>query len=551
RGARGSRRARRRAVTVATAPASALQTATRILVADPIADDGVTRLRAAGEVDVATGLAPEALRERIGEYDALVVRSETKVTADVLDAATRLRVVGRAGVGVDNIDLEAATRHGILVLNAPTGNTIAAAEHAVAMMMALVRNIPVADQSLHAGRWERSKFMGMELRDKTLGVLGLGKIGFEVARTASSGLQMRVIAHDPLVTAERATQAGAELVEFETLLAESDVLTVHVPLTDATRGVIGAAELGRMRAGARLINVARGGIIDEQALADAIRGGHIAGAAIDVFTSEPPAADNPLLAVPQIVLTPHLGASTREAQVNVAYDVADQIVEYLQGGSPRYAVNAPTVLPEELEQLRPYLELAQHIGSLAAQLSGGGLRRVVVSYAGELADYDTTIVTSHVLRGLFAHFTETRVNQVNAKLVAKSLGVDVDERHTTRPLDPDAPLLVEVLGAERLRIAGTQLEGEPRITRIDDFRVDMQPAGTYLVVTHQDRPGVIAAVSSLLARNDINIAGIELGREKPRGLAVMLMQVDDPVSTELLEEIRTTAHLERLRQVQL
>ncbi len=538
-------------MTVATAPASALQTATRILVADPIADDGVTRLRAAGEVDVATGLAPEALRERIGEYDALVVRSETKVTADVLDAATRLRVVGRAGVGVDNIDLEAATRHGILVLNAPTGNTIAAAEHAVAMMMALVRNIPVADQSLHAGRWERSKFMGMELRDKTLGVLGLGKIGFEVARTASSGLQMRVIAHDPLVTAERATQAGAELVEFETLLAESDVLTVHVPLTDATRGVIGAAELGRMRAGARLINVARGGIIDEQALADAIRGGHIAGAAIDVFTSEPPAADNPLLAVPQIVLTPHLGASTREAQVNVAYDVADQIVEYLQGGSPRYAVNAPTVLPEELEQLRPYLELAQHIGSLAAQLSGGGLRRVVVSYAGELADYDTTLVTSHVLRGLFAHFTETRVNQVNAKLVAKSLGVDVDERHTTRPLDPDAPLLVEVLGAERLRIAGTQLEGEPRITRIDDFRVDMQPAGTYLVVTHQDRPGVIAAVSSLLARNDINIAGIELGREKPRGLAVMLMQVDDPVSTELLEEIRTTAHLERLRQVQL
>ena len=538
-------------MTVATAPATALQTATRILVADPIADDGVTRLRAAGEVDVATGLAPEALRERIGEYDALVVRSETKVTADVLDAATRLRVVGRAGVGVDNIDLEAATRHGILVLNAPTGNTIAAAEHAVAMMMAMVRNIPAADQSLHAGRWERSKFMGMELRDKTLGVLGLGKIGFEVARTASSGLQMRVIAHDPLVTAERATQAGAELVEFETLLAESDVLTVHVPMTDATRGVIGAAELRRMRPGARLINVARGGIIEEQALADAIREGHIAGAAVDVFTSEPPAADNPLLGVPQIVLTPHLGASTREAQVNVAYDVADQIVEYLQGGSPRYAVNAPTVLPEELEQLRPYLELAQHIGSLAAQLSGGGLRRVVVSYAGELANYDTTIVTSHVLRGLFAHFTETRVNPVNAKLVAKSLGVDVDERHTTRPLDPDAPLLVEVVGAERLRIAGTQLEGEPRITRIDDFRVDMQPAGTYLVVTHQDRPGVIAAVSSLLARNDINIAGIELGREKPRGLAVMLMQVDDPVSTELLDEIRTTAHLERLRQVRL
>ena len=538
-------------MTVATEPPAALRTATRILVADPIADDGVSRLRAAGEVDVATGLEPGALRERIAEYDALVVRSETKVTAELIEAATRLRVVGRAGVGVDNIDLDAATRHGILVLNAPTGNTIAAAEQAVAMMLALVRNIPLADQALHAGRWERSKFMGMELRDKTLGVLGLGKIGFEVARIASSGLQMRVLAHDPLVTAERATQAGAELAEFETLLTESDVLTVHVPLNDATRGVIGAAELRRMRAGARLVNVARGGIIDETALADAIRDGHIAGAAIDVWTTEPPPADHPLLQLRQVVATPHLGASTREAQVNVAFDVADQIVEYLRGGSPRYAVNAPTMLPEELEVLRPYLELAQQMGSLAAQLSGGGLRRVVCSYAGELADLDTSIVTSHVLRGLFAHFTETRVNPVNAKVVAKSLGVDVDERHTTRGLDPDAPLLVEVVGIERLRIAGTQVDGEPRITRIDSFSVDMQPSGTFLVVTHQDRPGVIAAVSSLLAKNDINIAGIELGRERPRGLAVMLMQVDDPVSPELLEEIRNTAGLDRLRQVRL
>ena len=538
-------------MTVATESPAALHTATRILVADPIADDGVSRLRAAGDVDVATGLEPGALRERIADYDALVVRSETKVTADLLDAATRLRVVGRAGVGVDNIDLEAATRNGILVLNAPTGNTIAAAEHAVAMMLGLVRNIAQADQALHAGRWERSKFMGMELREKTLGVLGLGKIGFEVARIASSGLQMRVLAHDPLVTAERATQAGAELAEFETLLTESDVLTVHVPLNDATRSVIGATELRRMRAGARLINVARGGIIDETALADAIRDGHIAGAAIDVWTTEPPPADHPLLQLPQVVATPHLGASTREAQVNVAFDVADQIVEYLRGGSPRYAVNAPTVLPEELAALRPYLGLALRIGSLAAQLSGGGLRRVVCSYAGELSGYDTSIVTSHVLRGLFAHFTETRVNLVNAKLVAKSLGVDVDERHTTRPLDPDAALLVEVVGTERLRIAGTQVDGEPRITRIDDFSVDMQPAGTFLVVTHQDRPGVIAAVSSLLAKNDINIAGIELGRERPRGLAVMLMQVDDPVSPELLEEIRNAAGLERLRQVRL
>jgi D-3-phosphoglycerate dehydrogenase len=511
----------------------------------------VERLRAAGEVDVLTGLEPSELEARIAGYDALVVRSETKVTAALLDAAPRLRVVGRAGAGVDNIDIEAATQRGVLVLNAPTGNTIAAAEHAIAMMFALARNLPSADRSLRAGLWERSRFLGLELRDKTLGVLGLGKIGFEVARIAREGLQMRVLAHDPLVSAARAQQAGAELCDFETLLAESDILTVHVPLTDATRGIVGAAELRRMKPGARVINVARGGIVDEVALADAIRDGHLAGAALDVFTQEPPPPEHPLLHLAEVVVTPHLGASTREAQINVAYDVADQIVEYLHGGTPRYAVNAPTVLPEELAQLRPYLELAQKIGSLAAQLNGRKLRRIVCSYAGELADVDTSILTSHVLRGLFAHFTETRVNPVNAKIVARQMGVDVDERHTTRSVDPESPLLVEVVGDERLLIAGTQFDGEPRITRIDDFRVDMQPSGTFLVVTHQDRPGVIAAVSTLLARNDINIAGIELGRDRPRGHAVMLMQVDDPVSTELLEEIRATAKLDQLRQVTL
>jgi D-3-phosphoglycerate dehydrogenase len=538
-------------VSVATEARPHTATTTRILVADPIADDGVERLRAAGEVDVLTGLDPDTLRARIGDYDALVVRSETKVTAGLLDAATRLRVVGRAGVGVDNIDVDAATERGVLVLNAPTGNTIAAAEHAIAMLFALVRNIPVADRSLHSGLWERSRFTGMELREKTLGVLGLGKIGFEVARIAREGLHMRVIAHDPLVTAERAHQAGVELCDLETLLSESDVITVHVPLTDATRGLIGARELERMKPGARLVNVARGGIIDEQALANAIRSGHVSGAAVDVFSQEPPSGDNPLLQLPQVVVTPHLGASTKEAQVNVAFDVADQIVEYLHGGTPRYAVNAPTILPEELEQLRPYLELAQKIGSLAAQLAGRELRRVVCSYAGELADFDTSILTSHVLRGLFAPFTETRVNQVNAKLVARSMGVDVDERHTTRPLDPESPMLVEVVSEQRLRIAGTQFDSVPRITRINDFRVDMHPAGIFLVVTHQDRPGVIAAVSTLLARNDINIARIELGRDRPRGRAVMLMQVDDPVSPELLAEIRVTAKLDQLSLVRL
>lgn len=538
-------------MSVTAEPRTATGTVTRILVADPIAEDGVARLRAAGEVDVAVGLDPAALRERIAGYDALVVRSETKVTAEILDAAPRLRVVGRAGVGVDNIDIEAATQRGVLVLNAPTGNTIAATEHAIAMMLALARKLPAADRSLRAGLWERSRFMGIELREKTLGVLGLGKIGFEVARIARDGLRMRVLAHDPLVTADRAKQAGVELCDFETLLTESDFLTVHVPLTDATRGVIGAAELARMRNGARLVNVARGGIIDEQALAAAIRDGHIAGAAIDVFTKEPPDPGNPLLGLEQVVVTPHLGASTREAQVNVAFDVADQIVEYLAGGTPRYAVNAPTVLPEELARLRPYLELAQKIGSLAAQLESRKLSRVVCSYAGDLAGIDTTMITAHVLRGLFAHFTETRVNPVNAKVVAMSMGVDVEERQTTRAVDREGSLLVEVVGEERLRIAGAQFDDGPRITRINDFRVDMIPSGTFLVVTHQDRPGVIAAISTLLARNDVNIAGIELGRDRPRGRAVMLMEIDDPVSADLLDEIREAAKLDQLRQVRL
>jgi len=538
-------------VSVAEAVDTARATATRILVADPIAQDGITRLRAAGDVEVATGLGADELISRIGDYDALVVRSETKVTANVLEAAHRLRVVGRAGVGVDNIDIEAATRCGVLVINAPAGNTIAAAEHAIAMMFALVRNVPAADRSLHSGLWERKRFVGMEVREKTLGVVGLGKIGFEVARIAREGLLMRVLAFDPLVTDDRAEQAGAELVDMPTLLEQSDIVSVHVPLTEATRGLIGAAELRRMKPGSRVVNVARGGIIDEEALADAIRAGHIAGAALDVFVEEPPPEGHPLLQLAEVVVTPHLGASTHEAQVNVASDVADQIVEYLHGGTPRYAVNAPTVLPEELVRLGPYLDLAHKIGSLAAQLGGQRIRRVVCSYAGELADTDTSILTAHVLRGLLERFTETRVNPVNAKLVAKSMGVDVDERHTTRSLDPAGALHVEVVGEERLFIAGAQYEGTPRITRINDFRVDMEPSGIFLVVTHQDRPGVIAAMSTLLARNDINIAGIELGRDQPRGRAVMLMQIDDPIGAGLLEEIRTTAKLDRLRQVHL
>ena len=524
----------------------------RILVSDPIAEDGVARLRSAGRVDVDTGLSPEQLIARIPDYDALVVRSETKVSAEVLAAATRLRVVGRAGVGVDNIDVDAATRHGVLVLNAPTGNTIAAAEHAVAMMMALARNLAAADASMHSRRWDRKQFMGTELREKTLGLLGLGKIGLEVARIAGQGLGMRVIAHDPLVAAERAEQASVELVDLDTLVAAADVLSVHVPLTEQTRGIIDAARLARMKPGARVINVARGGIVDEVALADALRSGHIGGAAIDVFTTEPPPADHPLLNAPNIVLTPHLGASTEEAQLNVALDVADQIVQVLGGGAARYAVNAPTILPEELAALQPYLVLAERVGTLAAQLGGGRrLRRVRLHYQGGIAEYDTIVLTAEVLRGLFAPYTETRINAINAKQVARAHGVEVEEHRSSAAGDFANYVLLEVVGEQTLRIGGTQFEGKPRVVRIDDYAVDMDPNGRYLIGTNQDRPGVIAAVSSLLAKHDINIAGFTLGRDHPRGRALMLVQVDDPVPDSLIAELRHSTGIESLRAIHL
>lgn len=524
----------------------------KILVADPIAEDGVERLRAAGEVDVTTGLSKEQLVERIAGYDALVVRSETKVTAEIFAAAARLKVVGRAGVGVDNIDIDAATRHGVLVLNAPTGNTIAAAEHAIALMCALARNVAPADQSLHAGRWERGKFMGMELREKTLGLLGLGKIGFEVARAASQGLLMRVIAHDPLVTPERAEQAGVELVDLDTLVRRSDVLSVHTPLNDSTRGIIGAEQLKAMKPTARVINVARGGIIDEQALADALRDGVIAGAAVDVFTKEPPPEDHPLLSAPRLLLTPHLGASTHEAQVNVAFDVADQIVAVLSGGAARYAVNAPVILPEEMAALQPYLRLAHQMGRLAAQLGAGQVAEVICSYTGELAERDTTVLTAEALRGLLARFTETRINPINARAVARQHGIEVSETRSSRSADYANSMLLAVRGGEPLAVAGTQLEGEAWITRINGLRVMMRPQGRYLVGANRDTPGIIGSIGTILARHDINIANFDLGRDQVRGSnALFYVEVDDPVPAAVIRELEATVGLEAVRELHL
>ncbi len=522
----------------------------RILVADPIADDGVTRLRRAGAVDVETRLPTDELVARIGAYDALVVRSETKVTREVIAAGTRLRVIGRAGVGVDNIDVAAASERGILVVNAPTGNTVAAAEHTVAMMLALARNIVPAAQALRDGSWERSRFVGTELRDKTLAVVGLGKIGFEVARMAL-GLQMRVVAHDPLVAPDRAAQAGVRLVDLDTALAEADVLTVHTPLTEGTRGLIGAKELGRLRPGARVINVGRGGIIDEVALAEAVAGGHLAGAAVDVFTKEPPPPDHPLIRCAGVLATPHLGASTVEAQVSVATGVADQIVSVLSGGAARWAVNAPQLGPEELARLEPYRVLARRLGSLYAQLGGGQVRALTVIYRGEVADAEPAFLTAEIIGGLLQHFTQDPVNVVNARWLARRHGIEVSEQRSQETVEYASSITLRIDGSGVRELTGTLSDGTPRIVRLDGFHLDLVPQGTFLLFRHTDRPGMIGAIGSCLGGAGVNIAELQLGRDRPRGEAVMAVVVDEPVPSQLAEELRRLDGVASLAVVEL
>ncbi|MGH7610285.1 MAG: phosphoglycerate dehydrogenase [Candidatus Dormibacteria bacterium] len=522
----------------------------RILVADPIAEDGIRRLQKAGEVEVALKLTELELIGRVAPFQALVVRSETRVTAPVIAAATNLRVIGRAGVGVDNIDVAAATARGVLVVNAPTGNTVAAAEHTLALLLALCRNVAKGDRSLRAGRWERSLLVGSELRGKTLGVIGLGKIGSEVARMAE-GLQMRVVAHDPLVSTERAEQLGVRLVSLDELLAQSDVLTVHTPLSDATRGMVGVKELARLPRGARVLNVGRGGIVDETALAEAVASGHLAGAAVDVFTKEPPGADHPLLAQPNVLVTPHLGASTVEAQLSVATDVAEQIAEILAGLPARWAVNAPPVAPEEVALVVPYQGLARQMGSLYAQLGGGRVRTVELAFRGSLAEAQTTSITAEALGGILAHFTQDRVTGVNAHAVARQHGIEVREQHRSQPGPWESSVVLRVDGDGPDEIEGSTSAGEPRIVRLDDLRLDLDPEGTYVFFRHQDRPGLIGAIGRLLGEANVNIAEMRVGRDAPRGRAVTAVRVDDPVSAELADRLGAVDGVTGLHLVEL
>jgi D-3-phosphoglycerate dehydrogenase / 2-oxoglutarate reductase len=504
----------------------------KVLVAEPLADEGLAILRAEHEVDLSADLSRAEFLARLPDYDALVVRSQVQVDAEAFAAARRLVVVGRAGVGVDNIDLDAATRAGVTVVNAPTANTVAAAEHTLGLLYALARRIPAADASLRSGEWQRSRFLGHELRGKTLGIIGLGKIGMTVADRARA-MEMELLGNDPFVTEEAANQHGIRLAPLDEVLERADVLTVHVPLTHATRGMIGADQLARMKPTALLVNVARGGVIDELALASALRDGRLAGAAVDVFEKEPP-TDSPLLDAPHTVLTPHLGASTEEAQTRVAVETAQQILDVLAGRSARYAVNAPLVPPETEQALVPYLPLARMLGQFYAQFAPT-LENLALEMAGDLADYDSAPLAAAALAGLLETATDERVNAVNAPLLARERGLHLAEHRTSE--SPRYPSLLTVSGATT--VSGTVSGPEARLVRLADYWVDMPPARWMLVTRHRDRPGTMGRIGLMLGEADVNISAMHLGRRDPRADALMILALDDPVPAAVADRIRT------------
>jgi D-3-phosphoglycerate dehydrogenase len=510
----------------------------KILVAEPLAKQGLEILRAHHDVDEKIGLTPEQLAEIIGDYDALLVRSQVKVTADILAHATRLIVIGRAGVGVDNVDLEAATKAGIVVVNAPTGNTVSAAEQTITLMLALAHKTAAADASMRRGEWKRSSFTGVELRGRTLGIIGLGKIGQAVADRAR-GLEMEVIGYDPFVTAEQAALHGVTLAEVDDIIATADVITVHVPLNKATRGIINADNIGKLKPGVMLINVARGGVYDEAALAQALKDGKVAGAAIDVYETEPPAADNPLLSAPNTVLTPHLGALTAEAQLRVAEEACEQVVDVLAGRSARYAVNAPLLTPETSRAIAPYLPLTVILGRIAAQYLRGGVKTLTVDVAGDLAEHDASQLTAAALRGILEEATTERVNLINAGFLAKNRGLTVDERKTHDAGSFASMVTLTVSGDKGSTIiGGTIANGEPRLVRIDDNWLDMAPTPQMVVTRHQDKPGTMGRIGLILGEAEINISSMTLARNAASKTALMLLAVDDEVTDAVVAQIK-------------
>jgi D-3-phosphoglycerate dehydrogenase / 2-oxoglutarate reductase len=511
----------------------------KVLVSDPIDQVGIDILSQVATVDVKTNLSPEELIKALPEYDAIMIRSGTKLTKDAIEAGKNLKIIGRAGVGVDNVDVPTATRQGIVVVNSPEGNTIAAAEHALAMMLSLSRYIPEANASIKSGKWDRKSFTGVEVYKKTLGVLGLGKIGSHVA-TVARALGMRLLAYDPFLTAERAESLGVSLVELEILLRESDYITLHLPKTKETHHLINAESLKIMKPNVRIINCARGGIIDEAALAEAIQNGQIGGAAIDVFENEPLEADSRLRQQgSRLILTPHLGASTEEAQTNVAVDVAEQIRDVLLGLPARAAVNIPGLGPDVWQKLKPYLQLAEMLGNLVGQLAGGRVDTLDVRLQGEIANSESQPIVVAALKGLLSPALRERVNFVNASLEAKERGIRVTETRDATIEDYTGSLHLTANGTHgQQSVTGALLgKSELRITNINDFPINVAPSHYMLLTLHRDMPGIIGGLGSLLGNFNVNIASMQVGRRMVRGEAVMVLNIDDPLPASLLEEI--------------
>lgn len=514
----------------------------RVLASDKIDQLGLKVLRKAGlDADMITGQSEAELCKMIPKYDALVVRSATTVTPRVIEAAKNLKIIGRAGVGVDNIDLQAATGRGIIVVNSPQGNTIAAAEHTWAMIMAMARQTPQANASMRRRKWDRKTFMGFEMSGKTIGILGFGNIGRKVAQYARS-MGMRVLAYDPFVTKSAAAAAGAEQMPLEEVLKESDVLTLHLPVNKDTRGLINTQSIKTMRRGVYIANVSRGPVVDEAALAEALTSGHVAGAALDVFNKEPPPADSPLLKHPNVVVTPHLGASTKEAQVKVAVDVCEQIVEVLRGGPARTAVNIPSMKPHLIGPVKPFLSIVEKLGIIAAATSGGRPKVVTVEYGGEFfKDLDVSPLTTVALKGLLTRYVDDgAVNFVNAPLVAKDMGIVVkSEKSPSANFRSVISMRVSSDKAET-EVAGTVFEDlGDRLVRFHGFEVDIVPEGDLLITYHRDVPGVIGKLGTFLGQKNVNIAAMDVGRMLRGGAACMVCMVDAAVSDDTLQALGT------------
>lgn len=523
----------------------------RVLITDSVSEKGVKILQEAGiDVDQKVGISEDEIVSIIDGYDAFIVRSQTKVTRKIIEAANSLKIIGRAGVGVDNIDVQAATEKGIIVVNAPEGNTIAATEQTMALMLALSRHIPQAHMSLAQGKWDRKTYTGVELRDKVLGVLGLGKIGAAVAKRAQA-FDMTILAYDPFVSPEKAQSMGVEMADLDRIFKEADYITVHLPLNDETRNIIDAEAMAKMKPSVRLINVARGGIINEKDLCEALQAGTITGAAIDVWENEP-CTDSPLQQLSNVVIAPHLGASTKEAQINVAIDVAREIVTFAKGGTIKNAVNATSLKPDVQEILAPYHVLCEKMGSLLSQATSGNCEGIDITYTGDIADYDISFLTKGVLLGLLRTTLNSAVNEINASYIAESRGIKINE---TKTLDNDdyrnlVTITVKTT-SEELSVSGTVFSGEAKIIKYDGFNIDVVPEGHLLIVPHIDKPRIIGPVATAIGDNNINIAGMQVGRKSLGGEAVAVVKVDGRVPDATLDQIAKVDGISGVKYVHL